>query len=1456
MQQVERHTVRSAVRVGYVFAVPFVLLVSLYLIVFLGLNSRQGSEALSDVLTDVLHGGVEFSFLRVGPDLLTVEVYDTTIRDVFGRPTIEARAARCRFRPDGLVRRRLLFDGCVGRDGRVLIMSYENGAIGFMTAFEGRFRPKAPGRDPMVLMFDDVTFENVDVLVHLRDATLRFDSVDVRNGRVEAIPGRAEIDADMSARGGRIVMAERALVPTDRRATWDEALWDIQRRNRPWVASYSELPAPTDDSRGFLALDLDGVIIDRFRWRGEAFEFDRLAAESDALSLDAVGALRLVPERPKVPPRERGVIMYEGRAAFSLPPDSPVLDFALPGVFDRSLSPDEGPSTIEPITFRGYGTVRFFEGDTRLRLHDVQMLGWNLTEVDAGLRWQDGVVTLADDAIVRAWGGTLTGGGRIGAHDGRWQLRLCADDVRTAAIARPWRTDDPNLDAILSTTPARCTPGEPAGVQLEGDLTRKGLGLAFAATTPEDFEAPAPLIMGSADGLQLRWRRRPEWLPDERVRLDIGATLTTRGELRFERTDGAGVRLRSAGDTITMDGGIVLPTEELDQLRIGASTNHFERWLGLFVDEALPEDVSLVTRFVADGPWSAPRIERLELTFDKQDDDTVFPAFSLTGDLQVLGDTLVIRDGLWSSDLGTARARGTVLLLDGSVFRPRRRPEFDMNFALTDVDLGRIAPGAGVDARFDATFSLRGRPGDLRVLGSRLEAIDFRLLGEPVDYLSADTFELGNDVIAVSDLFVVKGKGLLEADLRLDLDNRTIDADVRGERFRLQEFRLLDALDADLRGRVDVVAHVAGDFDAPRLSGSAVIEDLEAFRLAIGGAAFTFATFEEAVEVAGALTGDINVAARVPWDGSPWSVSAGFHRVAIQERVPALQDAIDRSALSGRAVATVDLGGEVPISARLFLEDMELVLSGRDFDIARPAQLAWELRDNDPELRHLITLDELAIGTEGRYLRAGGSLEVPPEGAADVRFVVAGDTDLSLLRFIPSLVVDAEGPAEVDLKVFGTTEDPGIEGAITLGESRIAPRGLGTSVYLEPGTVEVSSSALTFPADRPLTGTVFGGDFTLTGDIGLARFLPASLDLRAFVTNLTYRVPDELNATLTGDLRFRAGALEDFDTWTLSGAVEIVDARWYGDVEVVGGSLSFGGFGRTVETFQLPVWRRVDAIEQLRADLLITGRDRLRVDNRIADAEMELEFRTDLRLTGPLGEMVVVGEMEALDQGTVTYRGRQFDVTRATLFFEGQRDPMGYPMPRLESELEASIRPCVRRAESQALDAAALGGANDELDNPNEVYIVAQVDGQLPYELTFDLESTPFYDQRDLLSLILTGCTVDELTAGDAGGRTLEVVLRPFLDAVERNVEERLELEDVELVPAIGGSAGITIQDEVSERFTWTFDAVLGSGDESQQVIRGAYRLFDWLSIELQEQTSNRETLLIDGGVRFRVELD
>lgn len=1468
--QIERVRVRSPFRVAYVFVAPTMFILGLYLSTFLGLNSREGSVLLSRVLTEALSGSIEFAYLRVAPNLLSVTLYDARLSDLDDRPAIEVARLACRFAPGGLFRRRIMLEDCDGERGRVLAYEYDDGAIGIDEAFEGEFRPKRQPRDPPVVSFTNINLVDVDVLIALRDMMLRFDDVSLMNGSVEIGRNVMEISADARAEGGRILVTEPLVGFDDADGSWDMVEWNILRRTSPWRAAYARVPGPSAGGRGVLDLPLDTVLIDGMRWRDEDIDVSRLLLAGPEVAFDGAGLLRLMPERPKLAPRERSVISYDGRARLAFGADSAALDWVLPGVFGSI--PDAVAGGLEPMVFDGYGSVRFFEGETRLNVRDVRLLGWRLDSLDAGLSWHEGTMALSGDAHARMFGGEITGTGWLESETGQWQLLLCADDLDLGMASAPYVVPGllaDLLSAHVSTSPSQCGAVDgwasrdldadaiAPGLILSGDLTLKALEVDPARDTPPDKEIQPPMIEGVADGLLFRWDQPPAGLPLRSARVSVGASLSQRGVLRFARPAGHGLVVRSGSEELTVDGALDTIDAALERTKISLRSTDFGPWIGALGGPTLA-GLSLTTSLTAEGPLGAPRVTAVTLSGGHTPGGARdgLPLFTYAASLEARGDRLLVEAAQVRSPLGDVEASGWLDLFDGSVFNVRPDPPLGLDVALSGLDVGGVVPSLGLDASITTRFDVTGTPSSPRVSGGDLELLEFRLFGEPIDYLYVGSYVLSDDVVVADNVFAVKGKGTLEGAATIDFGARTLDATARGRRFRLGELRRAAELGARLHGDVDFDVGLGGTFDAPLVSGRASVTGLRAQGLSLGGAAVTFYTFDGAVEIAAEVATDLDVAARIPLDGGPWTVAGGFSNAPIEAHVTRLDRAIGRSALTGTFAAELDPLGTGDLRGDVELTSASLVLGGREFDVSQPAHLGWVAATAESGgLEHRVELSGLRIGTTGRYLDVGGRLLLTAE-SSDLEADIEGDSDFSLLQLLPDLIVDAEGLAHVSLRVRGPLEDPAIDGAVSFESARIAPRGLGTSVLLGPGRLRVADRAIVADESAPLVGTVFGGDFTAWGSIGLSGLIPSSVDYHMFATNVAYRIPGVANVTFTSDdLRFVAPALEDPDTWALSGDIEVVDARYYDDIEVVGSALSFGGFGRTVDGFSVPVWMSVPTLGAINVDLTIRGRDRFLVENTIATAELDMEFRTDLRLTGTFNAMDLVGEMEALEGGTVTYRGRTFDVSSATLTFRGVRDELGYPMPSLDSEMIAAIRPCVRQSTASTFESSTT--TTSALDTTGDVFITAVVRGQLPYDLTFQLESTPFYDQRDQLSLILTGCTVDALTANDAGGRTLEVVLAPVIDVVERNVEERLDLDQVDLTPSSSGSAGISIQDEVSERFRWGLDATVGAeAADNRQVIRGEYRLFDWLLVEVEEQTSQSESITFDTGLRFRVKLD
>lgn len=255
--------------------------------------------------------------------------------------------------------------------------------------------------------------------------------------------------------------------------------------------------------------------------------------------------------------------------------------------------------------------------------------------------------------------------------------------------------------------------------------------------------------------------------------------------------------------------------------------------------------------------------------------------------------------------------------------------------------------------------------------------------------------------------------------------------------------------------------------------------------------------------------------------------------------------------------------------------------------------------------------------------------------------------------------------------------------------------------------------------------------------------------MRASFDNLTYRMPREFAVTVGGKVKLTAADARSIGGWRVAGDVELLEGRYIKPIELIAANIP-GAVTRVVSARTQPIWQRSAWVGALETDLAVRGRDRLYVQSRVAGADLQVELETNLQVRGPLKAMVMTGDVKSRDGSSLTFRGRSFEVLNATLNFDGERDPTGLPSPTVDAQLRTTVKPCAL-ASSSLLNATARGVS--AVTAIPTIAITARVQGRAPSALDYVLSSTPSYDQRDQMALLITGCTVDSLTAARLGLR-------------------------------------------------------------------------------------------------------
>ncbi len=1426
--RLERHRVRGVFRLGILLSVPAVLLVSAYLTALMVLQSTQGNLWVTRWVDDLLPGDLEIGRLEVGGNLFRFELYDATLKDLRGREVIYADGIVCTYRPLALLTGRVLFDQCEVSGGRVLVDVEPDGRLGLSEAFNGPFSEKGEGPVPRVI-FDEIRAEGLDAVIHVGDALIRLDDLSLHRGRVIS-DGNVEVTTPyLNIRSGRVLLTEAGLGLGVGNRTWEEVEWNAFRRARPWSAAYGPAPKGRDGLRGVLDIPLTRVTSTNFRWYNQGMNFDTLKVEMAGDEARLSGAVQVLGDRPKVPSAESAGLRYEGELSVSLGADSPFVGFVLPGAIQAGAGQRIGAS--------GYGSLRFYEGGLRLAMQNLEVLGHPIEAFESEMKFSHGRMTLGGPTVVRAWGGRTELAGWWTPEDGRWDVRGCVQGLGLRRLLLPY-VQESVLDLVgsaqLSVGGKDCVASKGV-LHAWGDLSVKSFHGYSHSGLPADRAALPPMVELDATAVAVSWPEASP-LPDALLEGAVAATVDARGWVGLRSKErpwavdlvGATSALRATGDW--------------DLERMSALGMKFEGELldvgRLLPDQPLAAGIRVGATGSFSGPWNAPTAVDVTALASSLREHPLLGAFTADASFRREGGAVRFSQMHYRSLRGELEGIGSVGLFSGEKFvsDPTVALEGVFRGLRPELWLHRSELVGGADGRVSVSGTVRHPHASGEVF-----AREMLLLGEPLRETRFG-FEGGLEGGALRGFSTEVLGGEVRGDASIGaLPERRLAGRFSVEGATLGASVLLRQLGVAMEGEPWGFAVIGGTLAEPDIGGSLVVEKLKLRGFDLHGLSLTFDTLDGVVSGYGLALGEVPFSLQVPLDGRPASMEARLEAFRPLGYLSQFRDSAIDVLLSGEVELHADLRDLSTMGGRVRVDALEVRAGAQSVTNPEPIQLTWT-RDSASGSVH----DEVQVlgklGASEQPLSFRGGLRDWREVEGEAKGVV----DLALLGFLPALVKQSSGRADVSLEVNGLLENPDLRGIITNVSGRVTPSFEKVEIAVTGSRLEIAAGLLTIPESAPLHAVLWGGTADVHGSYQIFGERQGALSLRTSFDNITYRIPAELAVTVGGKVGLTAVDARLKRGWRVGGEVELLEGRYTKPIELIAANIP-GAVTRVVSARTQPIWARNEWVGALETDLTVRGRDRLFVQSRVAGADLQVELETNVQVRGPLSAMVMTGDMKSLDGSSLTFRGKNFEVLNATMNFDGERDPTGLPSPTVDAQVRTAVKPCA--VASNSLLNATARGVSAVTAIPT-IAITARIQGRAPSALDYVLSSTPAYDQRDQMALLLTGCTVDSLTAARAGAPTLDVVLRPVLDMVERNVEESFSLDDFTLAPSTVGTASISIQDQPSEKFIWSLSAALGGVEGTQQNAQGIVRLLDWLSLELREQSVGTEGS-VEAGVRF-----
>ncbi len=662
-----------------------------------------------------------------------------------------------------------------------------------------------------------------------------------------------------------------------------------------------------------------------------------------------------------------------------------------------------------------------------------------------------------------------------------------------------------------------------------------------------------------------------------------------------------------------------------------------------------------------------------------------------------------------------------------------------------------------------------------------LALVDGAAAGIPLDSVTCELLLIPGR-LEVTGARVAAAGGALSVSGGLGAGGSLDGLSFKGDGFELG--RLVETLETplDLNGRLSFSGSVTGALEEPRLAASVALNEMSSSGFTVPELDGDLSLDPAGVELHLASPDGLSVA-RLEFgfgEGDPWIAEVRYP-LHLDTRRP-----LEAGFAPGGFIAAGALnaafrwvGDELStLEGVALVEGVRLEADGHRLDGTGPLQVRVASG------RAVIEPFRLEGPDTGLDVEGSMTLADSPEAEITAR----GTVDLGLLRGLDDRL-RTEGQAEFDLIARGPVAELALGGVVRLREGRL--RHPDFPLVLEKIEAEAVLQPDRWQLSR-LEMTAGGGQVTGSGEMSMdgLRVEAQHFELTGRGVRLAY--PEGFRSELDADLMLTR---ENGGPGRLSGEVRIIGGLYDEEINIEKQFLSRTRAADRIASVEPGL------LDRVALDLRVTSDDGLWVRNNLAS----METGVALQMRGTFGTPDISGRVQVLEGGTVTFRGVDYSIIRGSIDYPGG----------------ASTPPEVDlRAETTRSDYDIQLAVTGPLEN-----------------LKFDLNSTPPLSQTDIVTLLVTGKTRDELGSGGGGLSDDQATIYlsgRLTDSLAPALQRSLGLDEVSVNPVLMGSqadptARITVGKSLTPRLFVTYSSLMGS--DRQDIYQAKYRLTDRLNL-------------------------
>jgi translocation and assembly module TamB len=601
----------------------------------------------------------------------------------------------------------------------------------------------------------------------------------------------------------------------------------------------------------------------------------------------------------------------------------------------------------------------------------------------------------------------------------------------------------------------------------------------------------------------------------------------------------------------------------------------------------------------------------------------------------------------------------------------------------------------------------------------------------------------------------------------------------------------------DDTGKVSFRFQGQGGFENPQIKGQVVLNELRFNNQPLQDERFQIEVKDRTAYISGGR--NVTLDATYHLQTHAFSASAGFDNTNLSPYLTIT----GQSKLSGSITGKIQVTGNARSPDRIkgWADISGIEIFSKNTLLLRASDVKAFLKDEEISIPG-VRLDLFERG----FLNLKGTCKL--NGDLDIN--AHGTLPLEIIAHLSEGFPNASGDVLLSLYMNGNLSQPYIHADAEIKNCGMTVPGLLQSMHDLNGRIRVTPEAVVLDNIR---GMLDSGSFKLLGTIDLKAFRPLRLDLKLNAHDLPLMIPDTLETRLKAELNI----LGTPEKSLVSGDIQMIEGKYYKDMRLnIAESLGKKSREQALPASEIP-W---PFLKNMSLDITTRYREPFIVDNNMA----LLALKPDLRLYGSVNHPLISGRAR-VESGTVYFQKKEFIVKKGVFDFINP-----YKIePAIDVQSQIKIR---------------------------EWTVFLNISGT-PDNLKLTLSSDPWETQENILSLLITGRTTQELIAKEGGlSRSSTQILADILaETAQKQIKDATGLDVVELgyTEATETNASdevkVTVGKELSKRVTIKYGMQTKNARVIQQVIT-EYKFFENLLINAFQDTEGH----YGGGLQFRLE--